>query len=32
VIVHSFLRSLLLLDTISFSDLVRMDNLLKLHI
>ncbi|MGO8720141.1 MAG: hypothetical protein ACLQMO_13120 [Acidobacteriaceae bacterium] len=32
VIVHSFLRRLLLLITISFSDPVRMDNLVKLHI
>jgi hypothetical protein len=31
LIVHSILRSLLLFDTISFSDLDRMDNLLKLH-
>jgi len=32
VIVHSILRSVLLFATISFSDLDRMDNLLKLHI
>ncbi len=32
VIVHSFLRRSLLLITISFSDPVRMDNLVKLHI